>query len=67
MNTQNHFPSFSVNTPNYPMCRVENDYESTPEWMLEFLETELSTLPSHMEWIRPDVLDWIDEYKQMIQ
>ena len=72
MNTQNHFPSFftrpsfSENLPNYSMSGLENDYESSPEWMLEFLETELSTLPSHMEWIRPDVLDWIDEYRQMI-
>ena len=66
MNTQNHFPSFSGNTPNYPMYGLENDYESSPEWMLDFLETELSTLPSHMEWVRPDVLDWIDEYRQMI-
>ena len=49
MNTSNHFPSFSVNTPKYPMSGFENDYESSPEWMLEFLETELFTLPSHME------------------
>ena len=67
MNTQNHFPSFSVNTHKYPMSAFENDYESSPEWMLEFLETELFTLPSHMEWIRPNVLDWIDEYRQMIR
>ena len=67
MNTSNHFCSFFGNTHKYPMSGFENDYESSPEWMLEFLETELSTLPSHMEWIRPNVLDWIDEYRQMIQ
>jgi hypothetical protein len=48
------------------MYGLENDYEYSPEFMLDFLETELSTLPSHMEWIRPDVLDWIEEYRQMI-
>ncbi len=66
MNTSNDFYSFSINTHNYPMSGWENDYQSSPEWMLDFLEKELSTLPPNMEWVRPDVLDWIDEYRQMI-
>lgn len=60
-------PSNPKEPTKYSMYSDEIDYVYTPSYMVGYLESELSNLTPKMEWIRPEVLSWIEEYKQELK